>query len=128
MKWNHGCFDSAFLHGTTLETLQFTISKEHSLKPQYILLLWDELKKKGFVATTILHVGVTEESDFKFQLDPMGTGRQSSLTEDEPLFTIKAYRSESLGLTKVVPLVDFQADLPTRRVQEIKMWERRRNA
>jgi hypothetical protein len=119
-KWNQGCFDVAFYKETTLYTLQFTVSKEHSLKPKYIRMLRDALLKKGAVVEAAVHVGVGKAEGFQFKVETSGTGRQGNAKEP-PEFTINAYHSPPLEKANA-PTVVFQAEL-SHVLEKVDMWE-----
>ena len=92
-EWNQGCFDVAFYQHKTLVTFQFTISKQHSLKPMYIRRLRDALLKKGVSVDRVVHVCVTpKEQEFQFKTETLGTGRKARATED-PQFKIETIHS-----------------------------------
>lgn len=119
LKWNQGCFDTAFFQNSTLVTLQFTVSKEHTFKPKYIRWLRDAMSKNGVVVDKFLHVGVADVNDFQFDVDTAGIGRPDNT--NEPEFTIKAYHSRPLVKQAAGPNFTFQANLSP-ALTTVDMW------
>lgn len=122
MKWNQGCFDIAYCQEKTLVTIQFTVSEEHSLKPNFIRKLREALIEHGVMVDRCLHVGVsdTEDNNFQFKLETSGTGRQRN-AEEAPQFTIQAYHSPPLE--KKCGTAAFKAQFSTPILEEVSMWE-----
>jgi hypothetical protein len=119
LKWNQGCFDVAFYDRETLFTIQFTVSKKHDLKPNFIRKLRDALAEKGVTVVNCIHVAVGEAEGFKFDVKEEGTGRQRN--NEDPLFTINAYWSPPLVVTDQQPTTfEFPNDAQASNV--IKMW------
>jgi len=121
LKWNQGCFDTAFLQNSTLVTLQFTVSEKHSFKPKYIRRLRDALQEKGVVVDNCVHVGVAEVNNFQFDLDTAGVGRRDNI--NKPEFTIDLYHSQPLVKKAVRQNFAFQANFPcTSKLTTVEMF------
>ena len=118
MKWNQACFDVALYQHKTLVTIQFTVAEEHSLKPNFIRRLRDQLMKQNIQVERVVHVGVRDGTEFKFKLETVGTGRQGNARE--PQFTIFAYHS--LPLVNKAGTIAFQASFAS-VLEEVPMWE-----
>lgn len=121
LKWNQGFFDAAYYQDTTLITLQFTVSEEHTLKPAYIRKLRDALVEKGATIDNVVHVGVSTADSFQFEVDTAGTGRQHT-KDQHPDFTINACHSGPLS-KQVAVRQDFifQAKFPA-VLEKVPMW------
>jgi len=84
--------------GWTLITVQFIVSKKHTLKPNYIRKLWEALDKNVTVRE-VVHVGVRENDweDLNIILSAVGVGRQ--VGEEAAVFDILVRRSPMLEWT-----------------------------
>ena len=121
LKWNQGCFDAADYQDTTLITLQFTVSEEHTLKPAYIRKLRDALVEKGANTDNFVHIGVSTTDSFQFEVDTAGTGRQRT-TDQHPDFMINVCHSGPLSKQVAVRQdFTFQAKFPSVLVK-VPMW------
>ena len=121
LKWNQRCFDAAYYQDTTLITLQFTVSEEHTLKPAYIRKLRDAMVEKGANIDNFVHVSVSKANGFQFEVDTAGTGRQGT-TDQHPDFTINA--CHSVPLSRQVSIgqdLTFQAKFPS-VLEKVPMW------
>lgn len=87
-KWNQGCFDTAFFQNSTLVTLQFRVSKEHTFKPKCIRWLRDALLDNGLVVDKFTHVGVADVNDFQFDVESGQPGEKTSLNS-QSVFAIR---------------------------------------
>lgn len=76
-KWNQGCFDLAFYFRKHLLTVNFTISRSHSLKVQYLRFLKRALEGAHKAVDNMTHIAVVPDEetreDFKFD-KPEGNG------------------------------------------------------
>ena len=120
LKWNQGCFDTAFLQDSTLVTLQFTVSEDHSFKPNYIRRLRDALLDKNVVIGKFVHVGVADAEGFKFDVDMAGTVRPKDA--NNPEFTINAYHSPPLEKQAAGQNVEFETKLSP-VLTTVEMWK-----
>jgi hypothetical protein len=59
--FNQGLFDVALYFGTTLVTLQFTLSERHSLELEYLTSIRNALLRKGLQVTRMAHLTVLEK-------------------------------------------------------------------
>jgi hypothetical protein len=95
LKWNQGCFDLAFYSNSTLVTLQFIVSKDHSLKLGHVRILREALITSGNPVSSVVHIGIVplldETNYFQFKA-ATGTGRSVNETE----FTVRVCLSSAL--------------------------------
>ena len=119
LKWNQACFDTAFYQNSTLVTLQFTVSEEHTFKPKYIRWLRNALLDNGVVVDKFIHVAVADVNYFQFDVDTAGTGRSGG--GNEPEFSISAYHSRPLVKQPAGQNVTFQASLSP-ALMTVDMW------
>ena len=88
--------------------------------------------KEGFDVDSVVHVAVSKATNFQFDIDSAGTGRQHNT--EKPQFTIDANRSPPLEKKNANPNAQilFEADSSSFS-ERIDMWElgstkkRRRN-
>lgn len=94
-KWNQGCFDLAFYFQRHLLTVNFTISKSHSLKMQYLRFLKCVLENANKPVDNMTHIAVVPDGEtceiFKFD-KPEGNG----YSQGDRLYTVQVGCSSKL--------------------------------
>jgi hypothetical protein len=121
LKWNQGCFDVAFYHECTLYTIQFTVSKTHTLKLRYVKELVASLRANGVTVEHIVHIGVSNQ-DLKFNKpDDTNTGPDTrSSATGEKLYSIW------IGTSPPMALKDEKSSSCSVERDEIQMYKVRR--
>ena len=67
MKWDQGSFDMAIYFNGILIMLQFTVSKKHSLKLEYVKELHNAFKSRGIDVETVAHIGINKDGKLKWE-------------------------------------------------------------
>lgn len=91
IKWNEGCFDIAFFQNSKLVTIQFTVSRKHSVKLCSIRSLKEALEALGKkVDETVNHIAVVEGDVSLFSFD------QPEVSSGTNAFTVALAKSTEL--------------------------------
>ena len=122
LKWNQGCFDVALYSKPVLVTLQFTVSKTHSLKLEYVRELREAFSSRGIKVETVAHIGINEDGQLHWK-SATGTGRGNCEVD----FTIQVNTSSPLKASSI-PYQPNDARLLLPNGTPVEMHDNKRKA